>query len=316
MSVPILSSEQLAHYRDHGYILIENAVSPETIQLMKARTEELIEESRFIEESNDIFDLDSCHSKENPRLNRVKEPHKVDPLVFYDHVLKEGSPNSILPQILRELLGDNVAIQTSKLNIKAPGGSAVEWHQDWAYYPATNASLLAIGLMVDDVGVDNAPLQVIPGSHTGPLLSHLNATGTFCGAVNPADPEFHFEKAIPLVGKAGSVTIHHVRLLHGSGPNVSQRSRIMCFYECAAADAWPLVGGASYIHRLSQAELWADMQDRMVFGKPCSQPRMEINPIRLCIPPAPTGGSIFKTQASGGAISAFTDSTITTTSPL
>ncbi len=92
--------------------------------------------------------------------------------------------------MLRDLFGLDVAIQTSKLNTKAPeGGQAVEWHQDWAFYPATNSSLLAVGLMLDDVDAENGPLQVIPGSHKGPLLSHMSPSShgsgtsgtTFCG---------------------------------------------------------------------------------------------------------------------------------------
>eukprot|EP00605_Chrysophyceae_sp_TOSAG23-4_P000819 GSChrysophyteH1.ASY1.ANO1.909.1 assembled CDS len=300
----VLTAEQLDQYERDGYIIVEDAVTAEVISKMRERYAELLEESRSVTESNNKFDLEEGHCAASPKLSRIKEPHKVDSTVFYDEVLKE-SGTSKLPQVLRELLGENVAIQTSKLNVKAPGGSAVEWHQDWAFYPATNASLLAIGLMVDDVNTDNAPLQVIPGSHKGPVLSHLNDQGIFCGAISPNDPDFYADRAVSLTGRAGTATIHHVRLLHGSAPNTSPRSRIMCFYECAAADAWPLAGGASYIHRLSQAELWVDLQQRMVMGVPCSQPRVEVNPIRLCLPPAPVGGSIFKTQKSGGAVSAF-----------
>ena len=43
-----------------------------------------------------------------------------------------------------------------------------------------------------------------------------------------------------LTGRAGSMSIHHVRLLHGSAPNMSDRARLICFYELAAGDAWPL----------------------------------------------------------------------------
>ena len=303
-SVPLLSPQQLRQYEEQGYLIVPDVVSPEIISIMKKRTSELIEASREVGSSNDTYDLEDGHSSSNPRLTRVKEPHRVDPAVFYNPVL---GADCMLPRILRDLLGDAVAIQTSKLNIKScGGGQAVEWHQDWAFYPATNASLLAVGLMVDDVSEDNAPLHVIPGSHKGPLLSHHNQAGThFCGAVSPSDPDFHKDRAVCLTGKAGSVTIHHVRLLHGSAPNRSDRNRIMCFYEVAAADAWPLAGGASYIHSLSQAALWADMVDRMIFGQPCMTPRLENNPVRLCLPPAPRGGSIFKTQKSGGAVSAF-----------
>jgi hypothetical protein len=207
--------------------------------------------------------------------------------------------------ILRSLLGPNVLLQTSKLNTKAPGGgAAVEWHQDWAFYPHTNDSLLACGLMLEDVNEENGPLQVIPGTHKGPILSHHN-NGVFCGAVDPADPLFDKDKIVTLTGKAGSMTIHHVRTLHGSAPNRSNRARLIAFYECHAADAWPLLGAGAYIHRLGQQAIWADLQDRLICGTTTIEPRVESVPVRLPLPPAPDATSIFKTQKSGGARSAF-----------
>ena len=56
---------------------------------------------------------------------------------------------------------------------------------------------------------------------------------------------FDFSKAVTLTGRAGSMSIHHVRLLHGSAPNMSDRARLICFYELAAGDAWPLAGSST-----------------------------------------------------------------------
>ena len=203
-------------------------------------------------------------------------------------------------------MGPNVLLQSSKLNTKAPGGgAAVEWHQDWAFYPHTNDNLLACGLMLDDVDLENGPLQVVPGSHKGPVYNHHNTDGVFCGAVDPDDPEVDLSKAVTLTGRAGSMTVHHVRALHGSAPNMSDRPRYICFHECLAADAWPLAGSGSYFQRMSQQEQWDDLQERVIIGEPNLTPRVESCPIRLPMPPAPEAGSIFKSQKSGGAKSAF-----------
>jgi len=45
--------------------------------------------------------------------------------------------------------------------------------------------------------------------------------------------------------------------------------------------------------------------DRMIIGDPVLQPRMKEAPVRLPYPPAADVSSIFKTQKSGGAKSAF-----------
>ena len=63
-------------------------------------------------------------------------------------------------------------------------GAAIEWHQDWAFYPHTNDDLAAVGVMFDDMEIENGPLMIIPGSHRGPIFDH-HADGVFCGAMDP-----------------------------------------------------------------------------------------------------------------------------------
>jgi ectoine hydroxylase-related dioxygenase (phytanoyl-CoA dioxygenase family) len=296
----MLTSEQISAYFENGYLLVEDVVTPEQLQRMQEITHEFIDRSRHVTASNDVYDLDQGHNSETPKLTRIKLPHKQHP--FFWDVLK----NSGITEVLRQLVGPNAVLQTSKLNAKAPGGgAAVEWHQDWAFYPHTNDDMLAFGVFLEDVTEENGPLQVIPGSHKGPVLDHNSAQGVFCGAVDPTDPDFHIDQAVTITGKAGSMSIHHARTLHGSAPNVSDRARLMLFYECCAADAWPLMGGSAYIQRLSQQEQWNDFLDRMIIGDPVLQPRMEEAPVRLPYPPATDVSSIFKTQKSGGAKSAF-----------
>jgi hypothetical protein len=250
-------------------------------------------------EANEVYDLDQGHSADNPRLTRVKLPHKRDPY-FWDLIR-----NSKMTEVLNDLLGPHTNLLTSKLNTKAPGGGrAVEWHQDWAFYPATNDSLLAFGLMLEDVDEANGPLMVIPGTHKGPVLSHI-ANGYFAGAIDPDDPLFEKDKAVTLTGKAGDMTVHHARTLHGSAPNMSDRNRLILFYECSASDAWPILGSSSYIHALGQRAYWDDVQERQITGEPQLIARVADVPVVMPLPPAPDTGSIFKTQESAGAKSAF-----------
>jgi len=298
----MLSAEDKTFYDKNGYLLVENAITMEQLAALRELTYRLIDESRNITESDGRYDLDEGHGPDAPKLTRIKLPHKLDPL--YWEVLK----NSRMTEVMRDLLGPNVMIQTSKLNTKAPGGgAAVEWHQDWAFYPHTNDSMLAFGLMLEDVDQANGPLQVIPGSHNGPVLSHANADGIFCGAIDPSDPDFQQDKAVTLTGKAGSMTVHHVRMLHGSAPNVSDRNRLILFYELRAADSWPLVGSGSYMSYASNPKptFWKEFSASMVIGEPTTEPRMEACPIRVPMPPAADNSSIFQVQKTGGAKTAF-----------
>jgi ectoine hydroxylase-related dioxygenase (phytanoyl-CoA dioxygenase family) len=181
-----------------------------------------------------------------------------------------------------------VRLHGSKINMKAPHyGSPVEWHQDWAFYPHTNDDLLAVGVMLDDTTVENGAMLVLPGTHRGPVYDH-HADGSFCGAMDPSGVDLDFSKAVPTVGPAGSMSFHHVRLVHGSAQNTSDRPRTLLLYEYAAADAWPLLGVSNL----------ADFDGRLVTGSPTVEPRLERVPARLPLPPAPHQGSIYENQTS------------------
>ena len=294
-----LSKDEINFYNDQGYLLVEDVISENQHKEMLALVDGFFEKSKMIRENDNIFDLEDGHSSDNPRLKRIKQPHQHSQ--FFWDIIKESK----IEEILKDLLGDNVSLKTSKLNTKAPGGgAAVEWHQDWAFYPHTNDNVLALGLMLNDVDIDNGPLMVIPESHKGPVLSHFN-NGVFCGAIDPDDSDFDMSKAVTLTGKARSMTIHHARTLHGSSPNNSNRDRLVLFYECNSADAWPLVGAGAYMKSTNPVQLCNQLEKQMVCGRVSYQPRMENVPVTIPLPPAPDYGSIFTSQKTGGAKSAF-----------
>ena len=294
-----LSKDEINFYNDQGYLLVEDVISENQHKEILDLVDGFFEKSKMIRENDNIFDLEDGHSSDNPRLKRIKQPHQHSQ--FFWEIIKESK----IEEILRDLLGDNVSLKTSKLNTKAPGGgAAVEWHQDWAFYPHTNDNVLALGLMLNDVDLDNGPLMVIPESHKGPVLSHFN-NGVFCGAIDPDDSDFDMSKAVTLTGKARSMTIHHARTLHGSSPNNSNRDRLVLFYECNSADAWPLVGAGAYMKSTNPVQLCNQLEKQMVCGKVSYQPRMENVPVTIPLPPAPDYGSIFTSQKTGGAKSAF-----------
>jgi phytanoyl-CoA hydroxylase len=188
--------------------------------------------------------------------------------------------------VLQDLWGPDIRFDTAKLNMKCAGfGAPVEWHQDWAFYPHTNDDLAAVGVMFDDMEMANGPLMIVPGSHRGPIHDH-HADGIFCGAMDPASRDVDYGSAIPLTGKAGSITVHHVRAVHGSAPNVSDNDRRLLLFQFRTADAWPLLGFPAGIEKF---------KDLMVCGQH-REPRLEHLPVRLPLPPATLQGSLYENQ--------------------
>ena len=276
----VISKEQIEHYREHGYIVVENVVDAATRDAMKAVIADLVGQAKGLTTHNDVYDLEPSHTAEHPRVRRIKKPTLVHPI--FDRVVK--SPAMV--SILTALLGPNVRLHGSKLNMKDPQyGSPVEWHQDWAFYPHTNDDLLAIGLMLEDITEDNGPLLVLPGTHRHPIYDH-HVDGYFCGAIDPTLAKLDYSKMVACPGKAGSCSFHHVRLVHGSAENRSNRPRPLMLYECGAADAWPLVN-------------WTNLDEfnsRMICGNATLEPRLEKVPVRMPYPPALKQGSIYENQ--------------------
>ena len=90
-----------------------------------------------------------------------------------------------------------------------------------------------------------------------------------------------------LTGPAGSMTIHHVRAVHGSAMNTGNRQRRLLLTEYAAADAFPMVG---------MKGTYEDYESRMARGVTTRLPRVEPVPVRLPLPAAKNQGSIYENQ--------------------
>ncbi len=279
----MITAEQLQAYRDDGYIVIPSLFDGDVVARMRAAVARIVENARGLTDHDARYDLDPSHHPERPRVRRIKQPHQAD--AVFDEVMRAPQ----LLAILNQLLPNGVRMRTSKLNMKEGGGGApVEWHQDWAFYPHTNDDVLAVGVMLDDVAPENGPLLVIPGSHKGPTYDHHDSAGYFCGAIDPENSGIDFERALPCLGPAGSVSIHHARLLHGSAENQSRQPRRLLLYEFTAGDAWPLLGISNL----------ADFDAMLLSGEPTITPRLAAAPVRMPLPPAPHQGSIYENQTT------------------
>ena len=276
-----LSDEAIAFYRREGYVLVEDALTADQLARLRSLVDEFVANAAGERENGDVYDLEDSHTPESPRVRRIKLPHLHHPFVM------ELARSASVTEPVAQLIGPHFRLHTSKINIKAAGyGAPIEWHQDWAFYPHTNDDILAAGIFLDDVDDDNGPLMVLPGSHTGPILDH-HANGVFCGAIDIEAAGVDLSAARAVTGKAGSMSLHHVRVLHGSALNTSGRQRHMLFLEIRAADAWPLKGCGKL----------SEFNELMLKGEPTLVPRLTPVPVRMPLPePDHAAGSIYEYQ--------------------
>jgi ectoine hydroxylase-related dioxygenase (phytanoyl-CoA dioxygenase family) len=279
-----LSAKQIEAFRQDGYLVLENQVPDNVLDDIRGEIAKFQDQARGLSQSTDELDLEDSHTPEAPRLRRIKLPHThnkiMRDLMYTDHILAPA----------RDLIGPDIRLHTTKLNMKMGGyGAAVEWHQDVAFYPHTNDDVLAIAVIIDDMQSENGPLMVFPGSHRGPIHDH-HVNGVFAGAMDLSACGFDMNDAVELKGPAGSVSIHHGRIVHGSALNRSDRDRRLLFYEMMAADAYPVMGSLT---RWSNLE---DYDSRMLCGDSTIVPRMDSLGLRIPQPQPTDNYTIYEIQ--------------------
>jgi ectoine hydroxylase-related dioxygenase (phytanoyl-CoA dioxygenase family) len=280
-----ITPTQIENYRANGAIVVEGVLDATTRTRMNQVLAQLVENSRTVQQHDAVYDLEPGHSAAEPRVRRIKSPHLVD------RVFDEFMRSPQLLGIVQQLIGPAIRLHHSKLNLKAPRfGSPVEWHQDWAFYPHTNDDILEVGVMLDDTTLENGAMLYLPGSHQGPTHDHHAPDGFFCGAVDARACGLDLSKAKAVEGAAGSISLHHVRLMHGSAQNRSNKPRGLLLYGMAAADAYPLV--------MLGFDGWDDFHKRLLCGQETLAARLRDCPVRMPYPPAKSQGSIYENQGA------------------
>lgn len=285
-----LTEEQVASYWRDGYLVLPDALTSEQLAALQADFEVWRDESRTHDEpygetldGRARFDLEPGHSADAPALRRVASPVEVSD-AYLDAMRTAPAVDAVA-----QLLGPNIEFNNSKINSKQPGASThVKWHQDFMFQPHTNEDLVAVLYFIDDVTDENGPLEVLPGSHRGPLHSHWH-DGVYTGAVDPSVAEAAAPNAVSCSGPAGTACLMHTRLLHGSAPNRTSVPRTLFIAEYRAEDSKALQ--VNHLPSIYDGEV--------VRGERTNQVRC--SSYEMTYPEVPTGASFFSQQAKADA---------------
>jgi hypothetical protein len=146
-------------------------------------------------------------------------------LVWLDELVRH-------PRILdavEAVLGGNLLVWSSSFFIKEGGdGTHVPWHQDSRAYGARASDVVTAWVALTDSTPENGALQVIPGSHHQGELEHVvqHVPDSLLTRRREVIPGVNEIEAVMVPLKAGEMSLHHPRLLHGSAANRSADRRI------------------------------------------------------------------------------------------
>ena len=135
------------------------------------------------------------------------------------------------PRILdavQDIIGPDILVVGTTLFIKEPETRGfVSWHQDARYIGLEPHNWVTGWVALGDVSVENGCMQMIPGSHKAPLREHVDTFGEDNILTRGQTvPDVDKASAVPVEMTAGQLSLHHPRIVHGSGPNLSQRRRL------------------------------------------------------------------------------------------
>ena len=284
-----LTQEQIDKFWADGVLVVEDAVSAKELADLNQVFEGWVEESRSYSEDygetldgRPRFDLQPGHRSDKPALRRVQSPEEVSDI--FENVMRKAQT----VEYCADLLGPNLKFHHGKVNSKLPGSATqVKWHQDFLFQPMTNDDIVTCLLFLDDVTLENGPLEVILGSHKGPLYSHWH-NGVFTGAVDPNIIAEQNNKIVSCTGKAGSVCLMHSSLLHGSAPNLSNHKRTLYITTYYAEDAI----------ELSPNHLPSRFTNELVRG--VATGKVRCSSYKMSLPAKPVGTSFFAQQEGIG----------------
>ena len=201
-----LNAGQIERYQAEGYLAPVPALSPAEAAAARANLDSLLQRT------GGMADPATRH-----------KPHLqwkwVSDLVRHPRVL----------DAVESILGPNLLIWRSVFFVKhAHDPHYIAWHQDSAYWGLSTEDEVTAWIALTESTVENGCLQVVPGSHLRPEIPHALqfAENNLLVRGQKALVDIPEGQARRLELRPGEMSLHHVRMLHGSEGNASGGARV------------------------------------------------------------------------------------------
>jgi ectoine hydroxylase-related dioxygenase (phytanoyl-CoA dioxygenase family) len=225
-----LTSEQVAQFDEHGYVVLPDLIAPDAVA---AATAEL---DRF-EAEVDAF----LQTRKDGRLSVAETgaltvaPHGV----ARAPELRALSADSAIVDLCADLVGPDVRLYWDQaVYKKTEKPRRVPWHQDNGYVYVEPQAYLTVWLALTDATVDNGCPWIAPGRHRLGTLAHhyVEPLGWECLVDGEADD------AVAAAVPAGGAVVFSSLTPHLTGPNVTDAVRKAYILQYCPSDAVVLQG--------------------------------------------------------------------------
>jgi non-haem Fe2+, alpha-ketoglutarate-dependent halogenase len=202
----LLSKAQIEQFRDEGFLFPIRVLSTAEAEALRAKLE------RFERDSGAPLKGDLRHKSH---------------LLFT--WLAELARHSRILDAVEDLYGPDLLCWSSSFFIKEQESPAyVSWHQDSTYWGLDKPDIVSAWVAFTTADEANGAMRVIPGSHRLEQIPHRDtfAKHNLLTRGQEVAVEVDERQAVTIALEPGEMSLHHVRLVHGSPPNLSGDRRI------------------------------------------------------------------------------------------
>jgi non-heme Fe2+,alpha-ketoglutarate-dependent halogenase len=202
-----LSTAQIAQYRDRGYVFPVPALTAAEATEVRAEIEDFERRSGLV--AGNVI-----RNKGHLKLTRLYA------LIFHPQIL----------DAVESVLGPDILCWGSSLFVKEGNDPGfVAWHQDSYYWGLEPDDVVSAWIALYPSTLENGAMRVIPGSQTMPPLSHRKSAAESANMLFTHEEladDVDESKAVDITLAQGDMSLHHIKILHGSPPNRSAGRRM------------------------------------------------------------------------------------------
>ncbi|SDT35168.1 phytanoyl-CoA dioxygenase family protein [Bradyrhizobium canariense] len=200
-----LSDAALARYREHGYYAPIRVMSDAEVGNIRRKLE--------------------AHEAAHGALKGSMR-HKSHLLfTWLDGLIRHPA----ILDAVEGVIGPNILCWSSTFFIKeARDPGFVSWHQDSTYWGLDPADIVTAWVALSESTAENGAMRVIPDTQKLEQVAHRDTfdANNLLTRGQEIAVEVDESKAVMLSLQPGEMSLHHVRLIHGSDPNPSAKRRI------------------------------------------------------------------------------------------
>lgn len=128
-----------------------------------------------------------------------------------------------------DVLGPNLLCWTTNFFIKeANSPGFVSWHQDAFYWGLSKDDVMTAWVALSPANLESGCMKFVPGSQTQDHIEHVDTfhKDNLLSRGQEIAVKVDGQKTVDCILKPGEMSLHHVKLVHGSEPNRSNDRRI------------------------------------------------------------------------------------------